>query len=139
MNGLTPALLTTNPNSANPQRLTPAQALTCDQNHGYSAEQKAEDDGLMDKFVQFTNRQRLLSAELLGAPGLVMDYYDGNTVTGLWNYAQHYAMSDNYYDTDVRPVHPRRAEPDLRPDRRRPPRSTPRAQVVNPTGGTSAH
>jgi hypothetical protein len=21
-----------------------------------------------------------------------MDYYDGNTVTGLWNYAQHYAL-----------------------------------------------
>ena len=24
-----------------------------------------------------------------------MSYYDGNTVTGLWNYAQHFAMSDN--------------------------------------------
>ncbi len=39
VNGLTPALLNHNPNSANPQRLTPAQALTCDQNHGYTAEQ----------------------------------------------------------------------------------------------------
>jgi phospholipase C len=28
-----------------------------------------------------------------------MDYYDGNTVTALWNYAQHYAMSDNSYGT----------------------------------------
>ena len=28
-----------------------------------------------------------------------MDYYDGNTVTGLWNLAQHYAMSDNCYST----------------------------------------
>ncbi len=26
-----------------------------------------------------------------------MDYYDGNAVTGLWNYAQHFAMSDNSY------------------------------------------
>jgi hypothetical protein len=31
------------------------------------------------------------------APGLVMDYYDGNTVTALWNYAPNYAMSDNNY------------------------------------------
>ena len=30
---------------------------------------------------------------LFGAPGLTMDYYDGNTVTGLWNYAQNFAMS----------------------------------------------
>ena len=28
-----------------------------------------------------------------------MDYYDGNTVTALWNYAQHFAMSDNSYGT----------------------------------------
>ena len=35
-----------------------------------------------------------------------MDYYDGNTVTALWNYAQHYAMSDNYYDTTFGPSTP---------------------------------
>ena len=35
-----------------------------------------------------------------------MDYYDGNTVTGLWNYAQNYAMSDNNYDTDFGPSTP---------------------------------
>ena len=29
----------------------------------------------------------------------VMGYYDGNTVTALWNYAQHFAMSDNSYGT----------------------------------------
>ncbi len=28
-----------------------------------------------------------------------MGYFDGNTVTALWNYAQHYAMSDNSYST----------------------------------------
>ncbi|HUZ39116.1 MAG TPA: alkaline phosphatase family protein [Streptosporangiaceae bacterium] len=105
VNGLTPALLTASPNSANPQRLTPAQALTCDQNHGYSAEQKAEDNGLMDKFVQFTNNSGC-SAPNYSAPGLVMDYYDGNTLTGLWNYAQHYAMSDNFWDTTFGPSTP---------------------------------
>ena len=28
-----------------------------------------------------------------------MGYFDGNTVTALWNYAQHFAMSDNSYGT----------------------------------------
>ncbi|MBV9605127.1 MAG: hypothetical protein JO027_08470, partial [Solirubrobacterales bacterium] len=36
----------------------------------------------------------------------VMDYYDGNTVTGLWNYAQHFAMSDNSYGTNFGPSPP---------------------------------
>src|SRR5437660_11068762 len=40
VNGLDQALLTHNPNSANPVRLDRSQALTCDQNHGYKAEQQ---------------------------------------------------------------------------------------------------
>src|SRR5260370_39138610 len=47
VNGLTPALLTSNPNTAQPQRLGPAQAMTCDQGHGSTAAQKAFDSGLM--------------------------------------------------------------------------------------------
>jgi phospholipase C len=35
-----------------------------------------------------------------------MDYYDGNTVTALWNYAQHFALSDNFYDTTFGPSTP---------------------------------
>jgi phospholipase C len=35
-----------------------------------------------------------------------MDYYDGNTVTALWNYAQHFAMSDNAYGTTYGPSTP---------------------------------
>jgi phospholipase C len=105
VNGLTPVLLNHNPNSANPQRLTPAQALTCDQDHGYTAEQKAMDSGLMDKFVEETGVSTC-SPPNYEAPGLVMDYYDGNTVTGLWNYAQHYALSDNFYDTEFGPSTP---------------------------------
>jgi len=35
-----------------------------------------------------------------------MDYYDGNTVTGLWNYAQNYSMSDNNWDTTFGPSTP---------------------------------
>jgi phospholipase C len=35
-----------------------------------------------------------------------MNYYDGNTVTALWNYAQHYAMSDSSYDANYGPTFP---------------------------------
>ncbi len=104
VDGLTKALLTKNPNLYNPARLTPAQALTCDQNHGYTAEQKAYDGGKMDQFVQFTNKDSC--SPLFGQPGLVMDYYDGNTVTGLWNYAQNYSLSDNSYSTVFGPSTP---------------------------------
>ena len=38
--------------------------------------------------------------------GLVMGYFDGNTVTALWNYAQQYAMSDNSYGTTFGPSTP---------------------------------
>ena len=105
VNGLTPALLTNNPNLNNPQRLTHSQALTCDQDHAYTPEQEAADGGKMDKFVQFTETATC-SAPNYGAPGLVMDYYDGNTATGLWNYAQNYAMSDNNWDTTFGPSTP---------------------------------
>ena len=92
-------LLTSNPNADNPQRLGPSQALTCDQDHAYTPEQLAEDNGKMDLFVQNTQGS--------GCPaGEVMDYYDGNTTTALWNYAQNYAMSDNNWDTTFGPSTP---------------------------------
>jgi phospholipase C len=98
-------LLTNNPNLNNPTRLTHSQALTCDQDHAYTAEQQAVNNGKMDKFVQFTETATC-SPPNYGAPGLVMDYYDGNTVTGLWNYAQNYTMSDNNWDTTFGPSTP---------------------------------
>jgi phospholipase C len=89
-----------NPNSAAPVRLDRSAAVTCDQNHGYAAEQKAYDGGLADKFVQFTQGGGCTS------PTLVMDYYDGNTVTALWNLAQHGALADNFFDTTFGPSTP---------------------------------
>jgi phospholipase C len=102
-------LLTANPNLYNPQRLTHSQAVTCDQDHGYTPEQQAVNGGRMDKFVQFTESAPSCNASAPAEffrPGLVMDYFDGNTVTGLWNYAQNYAMSDNNYDTVFGPSTP---------------------------------
>ena len=112
VNGLDEALLTTNPNLGNPQRLDRTQALTCDQDHDYTAEQKAADGGLMDKFVENTGAGPTLGECLVPAqaatPGnyAVMDYYDGNTVTALWNYAQRFAMSDNSFGTGFGPSTP---------------------------------
>ena len=100
VNGLTQALLTNNPNLANPTRLDRSQALTCDQDHGYTAEQMAFDHGLMDQFVQSASDTNCTDKTV------VMDYYDGNTVTALWNYAQHFSMSDNSYGTTFGPSTP---------------------------------
>ena len=101
-------LLTNNPNEYNPQRLTSSEALTSDQNHDYTPEQDAVDNGKMDKFVQETESSTPSAgcAPEYCPPGIVMDYYDGNTVTGLWNYAQNYAMSDNDWDTTFGPSTP---------------------------------
>jgi phospholipase C len=98
VNGLNESLLNENPNSVNPFRLDPSQAVTCDMNHGYTAEQQAYNQGLVDSFVQYTGSNKDGCN-----PNLVMGYYDGNTVTALWNYAQHFAMSDNFFGTTYGP------------------------------------
>jgi len=109
-------LLTNNPNQdasgnqVNPRRYDPANindVLTCDQDHGYADEQKAFDNGQMDKFITSVGTGHGTSPT--GQPcnaSDVMNYYDGNTVTGLWNYAQHFAMSDNSFNTTFGPSSP---------------------------------
>jgi phospholipase C len=111
VNGLSHALLTENPNETNPQRLSRSEALTCSQNHSYTPEQEAEDNGKMDMFVQKTTggsctQSTEKNKSSYGPHGIVMDYYDGNTVTALWNYAQHYALNDNSYDNQFGPSTP---------------------------------
>jgi phospholipase C len=98
VNGYTEALLTQNQNSAQPFRLDRSQYFTCDNDNHYTAEQSAYDNGLADKFVEFTSPTSTVGCPDI--PNLPMGYYDGNTVTALWNYAQHYAMSDNFFGTE---------------------------------------
>jgi phospholipase C len=102
-NLLSSGLLTENPNSTQPFRMdTGAASVTCDQNHGYMAEQQAVNHGLMDKFPEAVGSGSSAGSpcnDYGKGPGVVMGYFDGNTVTALWNYAQHYAMSDNSYST----------------------------------------
>lgn len=115
INGLTPALLTangnfTNPangvNAANPFRLDRTQASSADQNHAYIAEQKAYDNGAADLFPEFTGKGSAGGAGAFGTKGQVMGYYDGNTVSAMWNYAQKFAMSDNAYTDTYGPSTP---------------------------------
>ena len=89
---LAAGLLTNNPNLRPPYRLDRSEAYTCDMDHDYTDEQKAVDGGLMDKFVQATGNIGV-GCRIDGST--VMAYFDGNTVTALWNYAQRYAMDDN--------------------------------------------
>jgi phospholipase C len=100
-------LLDQNPNSTQPFRMdTGLASVTCDQNHSYGPEQAATDHGLMDKFPQAVGSGASVSNECNDygkGPGVVMGYFDGNTVTALWNYAQHFAMSDNSYGTTYGP------------------------------------
>src|SRR5579862_1750951 len=97
VNGLTPAMIANNPNSIKPYRIDRSVENLCDNDNHYADEQKAYDGGLLDKFPESTNAAVSASCPA----GLVMGYYDGNTVTGLWNYAQHFAMSDNFFDTEL--------------------------------------
>jgi len=107
VNGLTKALLNHNTNSHNPFRLDRSQNYTCDQNHDYTPEQQAVDNGLMDKFVQFLGVGSDGTCPDYGlGTALVMGYYDGNSVTALWNYAQHYSLNDNSYGTMFGPSTP---------------------------------
>jgi phospholipase C len=94
-----------NTNAAQPFRLSRSQFETTDQDHTYTDEQKSYDMSLMDRFVETVGRG-VPPYDYGHGKGLVMGYYDGNTVTALWNYAQNFAMSDNSYSTVFGPSTP---------------------------------
>ncbi len=128
VNGFTDGLLFNNPNflntsvngtgAANPFRLDRSEAATADQDHDYMPEQQAFNGGLMDSFPKYTGTPGPPPAGQTTG-GLVMGYYDGNTVTAYWNYAQRFAMSDNSYGTNFGPSTDGARQPDLRPAQRR--------------------
>jgi phospholipase C len=106
VNGLNSTLLHFNLNSTQPFRLDRSQAATCDQDHEYTDEQAAYDHGLADKFVETVGNGPGTDGTLTCHKSDVMGYYDGNTVTALWNYAQFFAMSDNSFNTTFGPSAP---------------------------------
>jgi len=113
VNGIQGMLSTINPNlnpangqgATNPFRLDRSQAATADQDHDYTPEQMAYDKGLADLFPANTGTAGPppSGGGIVDTTGLVMGYYDGNTVTGLWNYAQYFALNDNAYGTTYGP------------------------------------
>lgn len=120
VDGLSSSLLSQNPNflnaqneagASNPFRLGRNQAATADQSHDYEAEQQAFNHGRMDLFprsVGHPDGPRVPGEHsgVLATSGLTMGYFDGNTVTAYWNYAQHYAMSDHQFDVIFGPSTP---------------------------------
>jgi phospholipase C len=126
-----PTLLTANPNftnsgasptgnganAANPFRLDRTQANTASENHNYTPEQLAFDHGKLDLFPLEVGSDAIkgttntTAAPPLGSPafntlGQTMGYFDGNTVTAFWNYAQDFAMSDNFWGDTFGPSTP---------------------------------
>jgi len=116
VNGYTATLLEQNPNknarngagATNPFRLDRSEAVTADQNHDYKAEQQAFDIGALDLFPLYVGiaGPPPSGGGPLSTKGLNLGYFDGNTVTAIWNYAQHFAMSDNSYSTTFGPSTP---------------------------------
>jgi phospholipase C len=115
-----PSLLTSNPNlnpangtgATNPFRLNRTQALTPSQSHSYTPEQNSFDLGAMDLFPSKTgsagssSSMSVLTPAIVTTKGIVMGYYDGNTVTAMWNYAQNFALNDNSYNSNFGPSSP---------------------------------
>lgn len=52
----------------------------------------------LDKFVEYTSSRDPGCTDIVHRKQ-VMGYCDGNIVTTLWNYAQHFAMNDNSFNT----------------------------------------
>jgi phospholipase C len=109
-----PALLDNNPNlnplngagATNPFRIDRTQFNTAGQGHSYTPEQLAYDGGKNDLFPLNTGNGTSGGAGAFGTKGQVMGYFDGNTVTAFWNYAQNYAMSDNAFADQFGPSTP---------------------------------
>lgn len=101
--------------ASGPFRLDIQQAATEDQDHSYGPEQMAFDSGKMDLFPLSVGSPDSAESSGIGLNGslaattsapsaanttaLTMGYFDGNTVTGYWNYAQHYALNDHSFGT----------------------------------------
>jgi phospholipase C len=116
---ITPAiLLTANPTAANaangagaanPFRLDPSEAATQDMGHNYMPEQLASDNNAMDLFPKYTGTAGPPPGDgggVEGTKGAVMGFYDGNTVSAMWSYAQNYALNDNAWTTTFGPSTP---------------------------------
>lgn len=86
-------------NNYTPNRLDRTEPVTCDNNHDYSPEQAAYNGGLVNMFPENTGCSQVGTFD----SSMAMNYYDGNTVTALWNYAQNFALNDYAFGTSFGP------------------------------------
>jgi phospholipase C len=107
------ALFANNGNAIAPFRIDRSNAVTCSQSHNYTNEQLAADAGLLDHFSLAAGAGGTSqigvgchTASGAGVPGFAMGYFDGNTVTAMWTYAQNFAISDNHFDSNFGPSTP---------------------------------
>ncbi|WP_027416997.1 phospholipase C [Aneurinibacillus terranovensis] len=76
------------------------QKKTSDVNHGYKDMIKAYNNGLMDKFYEVSEKH------IKGSGIVAMGYYDYHTIPAYWQYAQHFALADNWYQPIFGPSTP---------------------------------
>jgi phospholipase C len=76
-----------------------------DVNHGYSAMISMVDGGKMDKFYQ-VNHDSGKPTDTKDKGLLAMSYFDYQDIPAYWQYAQHFALADNYFQPVYGPSTP---------------------------------
>jgi phospholipase C len=76
-----------------------------DVNHGYNPMIDMVDGGKMDKFYQ-VNHDSGKSTDTNDKGKLAMSYFDYNDIPAYWQYAQHFALADNYFQPVYGPSTP---------------------------------
>ncbi|BCJ85565.1 phospholipase C [Effusibacillus dendaii] len=74
------------------------QLQTKDVDHGFDHMMEMVDGGKMDKFYLVNNRR--------GAGKIAMGYYDYHAIPAYWQYAQHFALADNFFQPVYGPSTP---------------------------------
>lgn len=101
--GFSKELLEHNPNLSNPYRMAPGQP-TCDLGYGVIAQKRAYNHGLNNMFIWQENQGPNAVSDDGCFAQSVMGYYDGNTLSALWQYAQHYALADHFFASEYATV-----------------------------------
>lgn len=92
--------LNENGNQVAPYLFPSDQMKTLDVNHGYADMIKSYDNGLMDKFYMESELHKK------GSGIVAMGYYDYHAIPAYWQYAQHFALADNWFQPVFGPSTP---------------------------------
>jgi phospholipase C len=87
-----------NGNPVYPHLFPNDQLQTKDVDHGFDNMVKMVDGGKMDMFYQINNKR--------GVGDIAMGYYDYNAIPAYWQYAQHFALADKFFQPVYGPSTP---------------------------------